>query len=187
MSIEFGRVDVEPLRLGRRMFIALAVLIANVAAVLSCYAFDILGIFRDEEGFSCSTLITGAVCISLNGDHVPHSLLFTAIVIAVAILLGLYDPRPLISRIERTPRSNWWLIVSAVGSVILVSPYLAAASVPYLLLPEASYLPIMGAAIVAVGLLLWLSDMKLLRGTVLVAMAIFPATALPHVWMAALT
>ena len=35
--------------------------------------------------------------------------------------------------------------------------------------------------------MLWLSDVKLLRGTLFLAMAIFPATGLPHVWMNILT
>ena len=145
MSVEFGRVRADPSRFGRRLVVALAVVVADVAAVLSCYTFDILGVFRGEEGHSCSSLITEAVCRSLNGDHIPQSLILTVVVIVVVILLGLYDPRPLISRIEQNPRPTWWLIVNAVGSIILISPYLAAASVPYPLLPLASYLPIIGA------------------------------------------
>jgi hypothetical protein len=110
--------------------------------------------------------------------------------IGVVVVLGLYDPRPLITRLEQSRRSKWWLIVSAAGTVIFVSPYLLAATSisPSSFAPLATCLLIQGATISVVGLLFWISDIEQLQGTLrarhlFFAIAIVSATFTASEWL----
>ena len=157
------------------------VAIADVGAILCCYAFDALNVFGGANKLSCSSLgLTERVCTDLEGHAIPRPLLLPLIVIAVVIALGLYDPRPLLLRLEQSRRSRWWLALNAAGVAIFVSPYLLAASgVPLSSFTLFSpYLLCLGALVAASGLLSWLSDAEQLDGAlklhhVLVVLALF--------------
>lgn len=168
MSVEFGRVDAGPSAFGRRMVVALTVVVADVAAVLSCYAFDIFGLFGGESGLTCSSLgLTERICTGLAGNAVPRPLLLPVVVVSVVIALGLYDPRPLMARLEQSRRSPFWLALNAAGALIFISPYLlAAAGIPLpVFAPFSPFLLVLGALIASSGLFFWLSDREQLAGT----------------------
>jgi hypothetical protein len=96
------------------MIVALTVLFAEVAAVLSCYAFDIFGLFGNARR-----------------QRRPKVLLLPVVMVGVIIAFGLHDPRPLICRLEQSRRSPFWLVLNAAGALIFVSPYLLlAAGIP---------------------------------------------------------
>jgi exosortase E/protease (VPEID-CTERM system) len=146
------------------MLIALTVVFANIAAVLSCYAFDIFGLFGNGNGLTCSSLgLTGRVCTAVGGGAVPRPLLLPLVVVSVIIALGLYDPRPLITRLEQSRRSPFWLVLNAAGVVIFISPYLfASAGTPLSLFASFSpYLLALGALLAGAGLFFWLFDREL--------------------------
>ena len=162
MSIESGHFVATAHGIGRRCAVALAVLIANVATVLLCYWFDVLNVFGGESDVSCLSLgLTQRLCAAVErGAVIPQPLLLPAVIVTVFIAVGLYDPRPLVVRLEQSRRSPWWLAVNAAGAVICVSPYLmAAAGVPFLsFTPLAPYLLVVGALMSFTGLLFWLSE-----------------------------
>lgn len=169
MSTNFSEVDASAPRVGRRITIALAVVGASVAAVLSCYAFDILGVFESESSLSCVSLgLAERVCVILGGQHVPKSFILTAVVLGSTIIVGFYDPRPLFLRVEQSRRSIWWLVASGTGTVILVSPYLLGAGDISLSSfgPLANFLAILGATMAVFSFLFWLSDPAQLWATI---------------------
>jgi hypothetical protein len=184
MAILFSGIGITAAPIGRRCLVALAIAVFDAAAVLACFRLDVLDVFGGENGLSCPSLgVSQRVCWWLDGHAVPQSILLTTVVIGAVIAFGLYDPWPLIRRLEQSRRPRWWLILNVVGAASFISPYiLAAAAVPMssfsLMTP---YLLGIGAAMMGIGLLCWLSDREQLQGTlrprhVLVAMSIIPAT-----------
>ncbi len=167
MTIDTGRLNIAA-PAGGRCAVAFTVAIADAAAVLACFRFNVLGVFNGGDGLSCGSLgLTQRASHALEGNAILGLLLLPGIIIPVIIALGLYDPRPLIARLEQSRRPHWWLAVNAAGAVIFVSPYLlAAAGVPSSsFAPLAPYLLILGAPMTAAGLLLWLSDGDQLAGS----------------------
>ena len=169
MAIQSGHLQATAPAIGRRCVLALAVVLTEVTAVLTCFRFDALAVFGSGDGLSCVSLgLTVPVCNALGGYVVPRPLLLPVIIVGVVMAFGLYDPRPLLSRLEQSRRSPWWLAANAAGALLVVSPYLlVAAGVP---LSTASGLaPCLltaGAVMTVSGLLLWLSDREQLGGTV---------------------
>ncbi len=162
MSIESGHFVATAQGIGRRCALALAVSIANVATVVLCYWFDVLNVSGGESDVSCLSLgLTQRFCDAVDrGAVIPQPLLLPAVIATVFIALGLYDPRPLVARLEQNRCSPWLLAISAAGAVICVSPYLmAAAGGAFLSFTSlAPYLLVVGALISFTGLLFWLSE-----------------------------
>ncbi len=182
MSVEFGRVHADRSGFGRRALVALIVVVANVAAVLSCYAFDILGVFGSQIGASCVSIgVADRACALLTGEHIPKSLVLMTVVMGMAVFLGRHNLRQLVFRLEQNRRSYWWLIASAAGSAIFLSPYLLDAAGISLspFSPLASFLLVFGATIGAAGLLLWLLEAVQLREAVSVKHVLFAAAIVP--------
>ncbi len=155
---------VEP-SFGRRCVSAAIVLISDVAAVLLFLRFDILGIYEDRIGFSCGALgIPQRLCLALKADMLPRPIVLTAVLLAVIVALGLYDPRPLFNIQGQSRRSSRWLGLNAAGAALFISPYmLAAAGVPYsYFTPFSLYLVLLGAGAMACGFLLWFADFRTL-------------------------
>ena len=152
-----------------RCSFALAVVIADGLAAALFLGYDILGLYASQDVLSCASL--GAdrrLCSFLQGNGVPYSVFFSTASIAAIFALGLYNPRPLLCRIEQSTRSRWWLSINAAGVAVFVSPYLfVAAGVPLSdVAPRTPLLLLMGATMAACGLLFWLSDIRQLGGAV---------------------
>ena len=184
MSILFDRIGIAAARVGRRCSVALAVVFCDVATVQLCFRFDVLKVFGGEYGLSCPSLgLSQRVCWLFDRHAVPQSLILIPFVIGALIALGVYDPRPLLNRLERSRRPGWWLIVNAAGVTVSNFPYLlAAAGAPISsFAPWSPYLLILGASMMIIGLLCWLSDIEQLQGTlkprhVLTLIVLIPAT-----------
>lgn len=184
MSVLFGRIGITAAPIRRRCFIALAVAFCDVAAVQLCFRFDVLGVFGAEYDLSCPSLgLSQRVCWLFDKHAVPQSLILIPFIIGALIALGVYDPRPLLNRLEQSRRPGWWLLVSAAGAAVFIFPYLlAAAGAPISsFAPWSPYLLILGASMMIIGLLCWLSDIEQLQGTlkprhVLALIVLIPAT-----------
>ncbi len=154
---------------GQRCGAALAIVIADCAALLAFFRYDALRVFASHAGLSCEALgVEHRLCGFLEGNGVPRSLFFSFAIIALILALGLYDPRPLLNRLEQSRRPKGWLLLNAAGAVTFGMPYLlVAAGVPLAeTAPRAPWLLLLGGAFMAGGLLLWLSDVRQLAGTV---------------------
>ncbi|MGO9982781.1 MAG: exosortase E/protease, VPEID-CTERM system [Rhodomicrobium sp.] len=124
--------------------------------------------FASQANLSCRLLgVEYRACKFFEGNGVPRSLFLSLAIIAAILALGLYDPRPLFYRLEQCRRPAWWLALNAAGAVIFVSPYLlVAAGVPAPdITPLTSSLMVLGAALAGSGLLLWLSGVRELAGS----------------------
>ena len=152
-----------------RCSFALAVVIADGLLAALFLGYDILGVYATQDALSCASLgVDSRLCRFLQGNGVPYSVFFSTASIAAIFALGLYDPRPLLYRIEQSTRSRWWLSINAAGVAVFVSPYLlVAAGVPLSdVAPRTPLLLLTGAAMAASGLLFWLSDIRQLGGVV---------------------
>ncbi len=162
MTIQSHSLRAAAYSIGRRSVIALTVAIAGIAAVLSLLRYDLLGVYGvHKAGLPCISLgMPQQLCHAFETQAVPKSILSFAIIVAAILALGLYDPQPVISRLEQSRRPRWWLLGNAAGTAIFVSPYLlAAAGVPPAeIAPWAPYLMLLGSIAMALGLLLWLAD-----------------------------
>ncbi len=142
--------------IGRRGAVVLFVAIADAALAL-ILRYDLLGVFPDQAGMRCLSLgMPTGLCDAVVANVQPRPFIFTGIILAVVMALGLYDPRPLMYRLEQSRQSHWWLAVNAAGAAIFVSPYLLAAAGAEAA-PWAPYPMLLGAVTMAISLLFWLS------------------------------
>ncbi|MGC1588183.1 MAG: exosortase E/protease, VPEID-CTERM system [Rhodomicrobium sp.] len=148
--------------------VALCVAAADAATVELLLRYDLLGVFGGQAGLRCISLgMPARLCDALWVSLQPWPFILAGIIVAVIMALGLYDPRPLISRLEQSRQPHWWLAVNAAGAAIFVSPYLlAAAGMPLSeAAPCAPYAMLLGALTMALGLLFWLSGVQTRAGT----------------------
>lgn len=166
MSVNFGRLDTQGHSASSRCLVALAIVIVNASAVLLCYRLDFFGFFGSSV--SCPSLgLPERVCSVLTGQLVPAFIVLPAVLLGTVFALGLYDPRPLISRLEQSRRPHSWLLLNAAGTAVILLPYcFAAAGLPVSkFAPFSLHLVILGIAMAAIALLFWLSDAEQLDGT----------------------
>ena len=165
MSIISGRLEGQGGLACSRCLVALAFASANMGAVLLFYRLNLFGLLG--SAVSCPSFgLPVPVCALLTGQWVPQTILVPALLLGTVVVSGIYDPWPLISRLEQSRRPHLWLLLSAFGTAVVVLPYcLAASGMPLpKVLAFSPYLVYLGMATAAGGLMFWLSDAKQLDG-----------------------